>query len=293
MIVGQAKARGILARFETIERGSFGVFGPEHVGKRLIAQDFARRLLAHEVSLPLEAHPDFALYDAEREEGVDALKTWLERLHQTSARGGRRIFMLDHAESLNMQGFNALLNDLEEPGAGVIFLVIASREEVLPATVRSRLVPVRFGLVSLVEMQELCRAKNVSERWATEACGRPGLLMRRIEDPAWWDMLDHASRELVEAMHTRKIGKLVACLDRFQKEADATNAPAQAWRILLLLAQQRFLEMNTFESKDAHGLVLAWRWLEGAIPPRIGLEWSVLHAMEPHTRMPRMLRDLK
>ena len=301
MTFGHASTVEILSRLQGVERGSFGFFGPEHVGKHRMGESFARELLAHPEPLPLTAHPDFALYDAQAVkqdaqivEKAEHCRAWLERVHQTSARGGRRVFLLDHVEAFTMHAFNALLKTLEEPNAGVVFLVIVSREALLPATVRSRLVPLHFGALSLGELQALCRAQNMDEAWAKEAYGRPGLLVRRKEDPSWWDGIMRSAVEMVSAVDARAMGALVGCIDAFQKRAEGgSSSPAQDWRLLLFLVQQRFLLREPFNHEDAHGISLAWRWLEGTIPSRTGLEWNMLRVLRPHDAPFHLLRDLE
>lgn len=55
-----------------------------------------------------------------------------------SADGGRRVAIVDAADDLNVSAANALLKLLEEPPAGVTFLLISHQPSSLLATIRSR-----------------------------------------------------------------------------------------------------------------------------------------------------------
>ncbi|MEO6708591.1 MAG: DNA polymerase III subunit [Planctomycetota bacterium] len=62
--------------------------------------------------------------------------------------GGWRIVILRGAERMVEQAQNALLKMLEEPGANVLWILICDRPSLLLATIRSRVVPVRFASLS-------------------------------------------------------------------------------------------------------------------------------------------------
>jgi DNA polymerase III subunit delta' len=55
-------------------------------------------------------------------------------------RGSRRVVVVDPAHRLNVEAANALLKILEEPPAGMLFLLLTDAPHLLPATVRSRCV---------------------------------------------------------------------------------------------------------------------------------------------------------
>jgi hypothetical protein len=157
--------------------------------------------------------------------------------------------------------------------SGVLFFFVASREAALPATVRSRLVPLRVGLASREELT-LARDESagIDERWADQALGRPGLLLRRAQDPAWWEGITQAATTIDVALRDRRAGALIAALDAWQKTIEKHEYPAQQWRILLLLLMQT----ATRRGGDVVGYayVQAWRLLEGsALPPRVGMEF--------------------
>lgn len=267
-----ASMRQLLARLAHRESGAFGLFGPEHVGKRGLAEGFVREALGLSHQDTLSTHPDAVILDAAQDGKVEEIRALLERAHQTAARGGKRVFFVDHADALNPSGYNALLKDIEEPKTGVLFLFVASREAALPATVRSRLVPLRVGLASRDELLVLARERGIDEGWADQALGRPGLLLRRAQDPVWWEGVMQAATAIDAALRDRRAGSLIAALDTWQKSIEKHEHPAQQWRILLLV----LMHAATQRGGDVGGYayVQAWRLLEGsALPPRVGIEF--------------------
>jgi DNA polymerase-3 subunit delta' len=86
-------------------------------------------------------NPD--LLSIEPEEGskqikVDQIREIRQFLETRSHGFGKRVIILDTAESLGISSANALLKGLEEPPQDVIFLLISDRPKAVLATISSR-----------------------------------------------------------------------------------------------------------------------------------------------------------
>ena len=116
-------------------------------------------------------HPDFRLVqpevlapaqeDAETGEGneegkkkpskqikIEQIRALSDFLNVGSHRNGYRVVLIHPAESMNPGAANALLKSLEEPSAGVVFLLVSHQPSKLLATVRSRCHAVALTLPS-------------------------------------------------------------------------------------------------------------------------------------------------
>jgi DNA polymerase-3 subunit delta' len=91
-------------------------------------------------------HPDFRrlslVVDEDgkqaREIKVEQFRALGDYLVVGAHRGGRRVVLIDPADALNAVTANAFLKTLEEPGDGLIFLLVTSRPDGIPPTIRSR-----------------------------------------------------------------------------------------------------------------------------------------------------------
>ncbi|MDT8439221.1 MAG: DNA polymerase III subunit delta' [Wenzhouxiangellaceae bacterium] len=141
-----------------IEGGRLGhaplLRGPAGVGKRELAEWLLRRLLCHASSTEapcgrcaschqVEAgiHPDLfrlGVLEDKKEIVVDQVRGFIDSLILTPALGPRRVGVIVPADAMNRNAANALLKTLEEPSDEVWLVLVADREDRLPATIRSR-----------------------------------------------------------------------------------------------------------------------------------------------------------
>jgi len=74
---------------------------------------------------------------------VDSVRELRGRLEHRPVEGGARVVVFDPADRLNVEGQNALLKTLEEPGRQTYILLLTCRPEGLLETVRSRVAELR------------------------------------------------------------------------------------------------------------------------------------------------------
>ncbi len=167
--------------------------GNRGIGKFDLAMHFARSLLCQH---PDEAgfacgqcpschwfsqgsHPDFCLLQPEAlsqdgEEGndskpasgkkpskqisVDQVRGLADFLGMSAHQGGGRVVVIHPAEAMNTNAANALLKSLEEPPAGMLFILVSHKPQQLLPTILSRCLPFALSAPDAAE----------AERWLAE-----------------------------------------------------------------------------------------------------------------------------
>lgn len=211
--------------------------GPEGVGKRSVALEFAAALNCEsEGQKPCGEcrpcrdtlagrHTDVEIVEigglcdeAEHKDHADSRDLRicqirrLERiLSLTAYSGGRRIAIVDAADTLRNEAANAFLKTLEEPPAGAVIILLAEREERLPETVMSRCQKLTFHRIDRDSIEAALIARGASTLDAAAAAsvanGRLGWALQAIARPA---MLDDRS-------HILDTAKRLAHANRFER----------------------------------------------------------------------------
>lgn len=178
--------------------------GPAGVGKRVLAEAIAARLLCERTGssfatacgqcdscrwLDAGYHPDFRKVipeiDAEEPEAeedasvkssekkkpskqilVEQIRALADFVYVGGHRAGARVIVLQPAEAMNAAAANSLLKILEEPPATVYFILISDNHRRLLPTIRSRC------RVLLLPRPD----RPMAERWITAEGGEAGLL---------------------------------------------------------------------------------------------------------------------
>ena len=218
-IVGQSRAVSLLQR--SLEHGAVAhaylLVGPPHVGKMTLALDLARLVNCQGDEPPCGLcdacqkissgnHADVQVIGLNSagnsndklriEIGIDQIR---EIQHSSSLppfEGSYKVYIIDGAELMSTEAANCLLKTLEEPSAGVIFILLTANESVLLATVVSRcqrleLRPLATAQVGValgehwnVEPQKaelLARLSHGCLGWAILAAGDDSLLEQRSQ----------------------------------------------------------------------------------------------------------------
>ncbi len=144
-------------------------------GKRYFAKMLAHRLLCHR-PLPTSAcgkcsacllsaagnNPDLILVQALEKSKViriDQIRDLRHFLETSSHSFGKRVIILDTAETLNISAANALLKGLEEPPQDAMFLILSDRPKAVMATISSRCRPLKLASPNSTEATDWLRTQ--------------------------------------------------------------------------------------------------------------------------------------
>ena len=267
-VIGQAPAVALLSA--SLAQGrvapAYLLAGPHGVGRRLLALRFLEGVLAGPAGDPsqrrrLQAgnHPDLLWVEPTYshqgrlvpvsqalEEGVSRRtppQVRLEQVREISRFLARRpveargcLVVLDGAEAMAEAAANALLKTLEEPGDGLLLLISAAPEQLLP-TIRSRcqLVPVaRLSAQAMAQVLALAQDDQPLQPDQPEllelAAGSPGALREHRQQ---WQQLPEALiaqlQQLAAAPEAIASAQPVDLLDLARQISEALDGEQQLW----------------------------------------------------------------
>jgi DNA polymerase-3 subunit delta' len=129
--------------------------GPAGIGKRALAERLMASLLCQRPSAAHDAcgecksclllkagsHPDNYILEPEEADKaikVDQVRDLVSFVVQTAQMGGRKVVLIEPAESMNINAANALLKSLEEPSGDTVLLLVSHQTSRLLPTIKSR-----------------------------------------------------------------------------------------------------------------------------------------------------------
>lgn len=179
---------------------SFLFVGPESIGKRLSALEFAWSLMGRDGGFGDRTeeelvHPDIMVIEPERvtEKGktreknipVEAIREAMNFLSRYPLSGQRRVLIIDDAHRLSRGAQNALLKTLEEPNPTSILILVTHDPAALLDTVHSRLQRTHFTFVPESEIAEVFRPVAGKQSFLY-TLGRPGVIVLAERAPEDW-----------------------------------------------------------------------------------------------------------
>jgi len=118
--------------------------------------------------------------------GIETIRTLYKRTR--GRQEGRQVMIVDHAEAMGIEAQNAFLKLLEEPRAGVTFILTAPTDDALLPTISSRVQSIGIPRITAKALQAMAAARgaNLSPQELAQllfiADGRPGTLGRLLDD---------------------------------------------------------------------------------------------------------------
>jgi DNA polymerase III delta' subunit len=279
---GSSAARDELRRARASGRvhGAYLIEGAPGSGAHELAMWFARLLLCTsnepdpcercpgcrktrldpESGRPL--HPDWALIAPDgNTTKVEQVRLLLRHLSLVANEGGRRVALLQDAETLNVNAANALLKTLEEPPSGATLILVARSSEAMPPTVRSRTVRLRIASPSAETIAETLERGGLAAddaRLAAELGGGSDTAAQ-----AWADEHLEGARELRELLRGAESaadGEILDAAEQFRGGGETLRLRTQLF-FDVYEAHARLAIRDAIERGDSGA---AERWLTRA-----------------------------
>lgn len=207
--------------------------GPEHVGKRTVAEEIVAGLLgvARE---KLNIQPDYTILRQNFDEktgktkkdiSVEQMRDLRSNLSRRSFSGGYKVALIDGAGKMNLEAANALLKTLEEPSPKTVLFLLAADEEKLPETIVSRCQLIYFPPVRREELENYLVGRGINRPGlARLARGLPGRLINWLENEEQFAKYKVEADRFLELISKPFFSKLKSVEDLFGEKGGDTIA---------------------------------------------------------------------
>ena len=220
-VLGHEQNKDFLVKFLQAQARPHALLftGGEGLGKKQLALAFAKTLLClnqrgddgcescrllnfQDGNL---SHPDFILlqrYEDKTEIIIDQIRDLIGQAAFAPVLSRYKVCIVEDADRMNVSAANSFLKLLEEPPAGWVIILLATKEDALLPTVLSRVVTLRFHPVPLSEVEQHLLGQGVqpeqSRVLARLSEGSIGLA-RSLQELDVWSYRQTA-RELLQAL---------------------------------------------------------------------------------------------
>lgn len=178
--------------------------GPKGVGKKSMALALAKSLLCQGEHKPCgkckactlvesDTHPDIIKVEKDtRTTKIDTIRDQLVKSMDVKPyQGPYKIIIVTEADTITVEGQNAMLKTIEEPPSyGIVILITENLAKLLP-TIKSRCIHLRFNSLSQTEVMDYLGAYDLDpsqkEIYAQFAEGSIGTTKKLIEDENFLD----------------------------------------------------------------------------------------------------------
>ena len=173
--------------------------GPKGIGKRLLADRFARGILclgedkkmvpcgscASCIKAVSGNHPDLKIVDQSMLDGsigIDEVRRLCAEASLKPYEAIRKVFIIDGIDRMTEEASNAFLKTLEEPNRSTTFLLTADRVMKIPRTIISRVQVLKCNALPIADCEAVISSVGgldgaASSTAARFSCGAPGLVL--------------------------------------------------------------------------------------------------------------------
>ena len=145
-IVGHKKQKEFLSSLNLDQfHHSWIFYGKNGIGKRTTLLNFINQIIEKK-----NFHNNIRAIECDKKTSIDEVREIINYTNLTNANNDEKIFVIiDNADYLNYNSFNALLKTIEEPPINTIIVLILENIKAIPKTVISRCNLLKFEMLSL------------------------------------------------------------------------------------------------------------------------------------------------
>lgn len=172
-IIGNDKLKKELIHSVEINKTSHSYLfiGTEGIGKKLIAEEFAKMLLAVKDT---ENSPDFSIIEPDGNSiKIEQIREFQKKVSEKPIISDKKVYIINDSDKMTVEAQNCLLKTLEEPPEFVTIILIGSNENSFLSTIKSRCMILHFEKISDEQIQKYLRDNHQTEinsKIMLEAC---------------------------------------------------------------------------------------------------------------------------
>ena len=150
---------------------SYLFIGTEGIGKKLIAEEFAKMLLSVKDT---ENSPDFSIIEPDGNSiKIEQIRDFQKKVSEKPIISNKKVYIINDSDKMTVEAQNCLLKTLEEPPEFVTIILIGANENSFLSTIKSRCMILHFEKISDDQIQKYLKENykiEINSQIMLEAC---------------------------------------------------------------------------------------------------------------------------
>lgn len=262
-LIGNDKIKEELA--DTIKSNnvshSYLFAGPEGIGKKLFAKEFAKACLCLSEEKPCSKCSSCVKFDGEnnpdyKEIGPDGnsikiaqIRELQERIYEKPIDSSKKVIVIDDSDKMTEEAQNGLLKTLEEPPEYAIIILIATNENKLLNTVKSRCLKISFSAIADSEVKKYILQNNIiespSENILKVCGGSLGKVKHVAENLEIYSQIEDVTNKLIAG----NIKNMVDMFNKFQVLYDNKDNVLELLDYMIVIIYSFIIQKQNFSIK--------------------------------------------
>lgn len=210
---------------------SYLFLGKEGIGKKEIAKEFAKKVLCLNkeddcnckscICFDSQNHPDIKIINEEGETiKINTVREIIQTVYEKPILSNKKIYIINDCDKMTKEAQNSLLKTLEEPPEYIVIILIASNQDMILNTIKSRCTKIVFDKLKENEIKEILNTtdfKNteISENMYEFFDGSIGKALQILEKKEQYEDLEGFINEI---KNSSKLDFITANKETFTKE---------------------------------------------------------------------------
>lgn len=261
-ILGNERNKDILTKSIELNKTSHSYifWGIEGIGKKLIAEEFAKRILCLEnkennctckscIEFDSNNNPDFKLI--EPDEGkikIEQIREMQRKVAEKPIISSKKVYIINDADTMTTEAQNCLLKTLEEPPEYITIILICSNEDNLLSTIKSRCTRMHFEPLAKEDVKNYINQnypeQEISESIIELSQGSIGKAIKLNEHKSIYENIE----KILLSMQNKDLIDIVQMSEEIYKSKEEINSILEYMNVLLLkLSKQNIKYIKCIE----------------------------------------------
>ena len=261
-ILGNEKNKDVLEKSIKLNKisHSYIFWGIEGIGKKLIAKEFAKKILCLQnnvdnctckscIEFDGSNNPDFQLIEPnEGKVKIEQIREMQRKVAEKPIISNKKVYVIDGSDTMTTEAQNCLLKTLEEPPEYITIILICTNEDNLLSTIKSRCTRMQFESIEIEEIKKYIKQnypeEEISENIINLSQGSIGKVLKLNENKHIYENIE----KIFLNMQNKDLIEIVQMSEEIYKSKEEINSILDYMNVILLkLSKQNIKYIRCIE----------------------------------------------